>query len=137
MRFLGHIIVTGLALWVTALILPGMHLGDDSASALTQVLTIAAIALILALLNTIVKPILEFLTFPITCVTLGLFQLVINTLMLLLASWVSGLFDLTLAFDSFWWALGAGVIIGILSAIVEGVTGLGEGRGDRTHSAGA
>lgn len=137
MRFLGHIIVTGLALWVTALILPGMHLGDDSASALTQVLTIAAIALILALLNTIVKPILEFLTFPITCVTLGLFQLVINTLMLLLASWVSGLFDLTLAFDSFWWALVAGVIIGILSAIVEGVTGLGEGRGDRTHSAGA
>lgn len=137
MRFLGHIIVTGLALWVTALILPGMHLGDDSASALTQVLTIAAIALILALLNTIVKPILEFLTFPITCVTLGLFQLVINTLMLLLASWVSGLFDLTLAFDSFWWALGAGVIIGILSAIVEGVTGLGEGRGDRAHSAGA
>ncbi|MGO1482215.1 MAG: phage holin family protein, partial [Brachybacterium sp.] len=133
MRFLGHIIVTGLALWVTALILPGMHLGDDSASALTQVLTIAAIALILALLNTIVKPILEFLTFPITCVTLGLFQLVINTLMLLLASWVSGLFDLTLAFDSFWWALGAGVIIGILSAIVEGVTGLGEGRGDRAH----
>lgn len=137
MRFLGHIIVTGLALWVTALILPGMHLGDDSASALTQVLTIAAIALILALLNTIVKPILEFLTFPITCVTLGLFQLVINTLMLLLASWVSGLFDLTLAFDSFWWALVAGVIIGILSAIVEGVTGLGEGRGDRAHSAGA
>ncbi|HJG91496.1 MAG TPA: phage holin family protein, partial [Brachybacterium massiliense] len=57
MRFLGHIIVTGLALWVTALILPGMHLGDDSASTLTQVLTIAAIALILALINTIVRPV--------------------------------------------------------------------------------
>jgi len=136
MRFLGHIIVTGLALWVTALILPGMHLGDDSASALTQVLTIGAIALILALINVIVKPILSFLTLPITCLTLGLFQLVINTLMLLLASWVSGLFDLTLAFDSFWWALGAGVIIGILSAIVEGVTGLGDSRGDRAYSAG-
>src|SRR5699024_1630875 len=91
MRFLGHIIVTGLALWVTALLLPGMHLGENSASTLTQVLTIGAIALILALINTIVKPILEFLAFPLTCVTLGLFQLVINTLMLLLASWVSGL----------------------------------------------
>ena len=136
MRFLGHIIVTGLALWVTALILPGMHLGDDSASTLTQVLTIAAIALILALINTTVKPILSLLTIPITCLTLGLFQLVINTLMLLLASWVSGLFDLTLAFDTFWWALGAGVIIGILSAIVEGVTGLGEDRRDRSWSAG-
>ena len=134
MRFLGHIIVTGLALWITALILPGMHLGENSASVLAQVLTIGAIALILALINTIVKPILEFLAFPLTCVTLGLFQLVINTLMLLLASWVSALVGLTLQFDSFWWALGAGIIIGILSAIVEAVTGLGEGRRDRSHS---
>ncbi|MEE1618041.1 phage holin family protein [Brachybacterium sp. J153] len=126
MRFLGHIIVTGLALWVTALILPGMHLGDDSAPLLTQVLTIAAIALILAVINTLVKPLLSLLALPITCLTLGLFQLVINTLMLLLASWVSGLMGLTLQFHSFWWALLAGVIIGVLSAIVEGVTGLGE-----------
>ena len=131
MRFLGHLIVTGLALWVTALILPGMHLGDDSATLLSQVLTIGAIALILALINTIVKPLLSFLAFPITCVTLGLFQLVINTLMLLLASWVSGLVGLTLQFDTFWWALLAGVIIGILSAIVEAVTGLGEGDRER------
>lgn len=126
MRFLGNLIVTGLALWVTALILPGMHLGQNAASALTQVITIAVIALILSLINAIIKPILSFLALPITCLTLGLFQLVINTLMLLLASWVSGLFGLTLEFDSFWWALLAGVIIGILSAIVEAVTGLGE-----------
>ncbi|GAA1301709.1 MAG: phage holin family protein [Brachybacterium tyrofermentans] len=131
MRFLGHIIVTGLALWVTALILPGMHLGDDSATVLTQVITIAVIALILALINTIVKPILSFLTFPITCLTLGLFQLVINTLMLLLTSWVSGLLGLTLDFDTFWWALLAGVIVGILSAIVEAVTGIGDEGGSR------
>lgn len=126
MRFLGQLIVTALALWVTALILPGMHLGDDSAPILTQVLTIGAIALILALLNTIVRPILSFLALPITCLTLGLFQLVINTLMLLLTSWVSGLLGLTLQFDTFWWALLAGVIIGILSAIVEAVTGVGD-----------
>ena len=131
MRFLGHLIVTGLALWITALILPGMHLGENSASVLTQVLTIGAIALILALINTIVKPLLSFLAFPITCLTLGLFQLVINTLMLLLAGWVSGLVGLTLEFDTFWWALLAGVIIGILSAIVEAVTGLGEGDRER------
>ena len=126
MRFLGHLIVTDLALWVTALILPGMHLGDYSATLLSQVLTIGAIALILALINTIVKPLLSFLAFPITCLTLGLFQLVINTLMLLLAGWVSGLVGLTLEFDTFWWALLAGVIIGLLSAIFEGVTGVGD-----------
>lgn len=126
MRFLGQLIVTALALWVTALILPGMHLGDDSAPVLTQVLTIGAIALILALLNMIVRPILSFLALPITCLTLGLFQLVINTLMLLLTSWVSGLLGLTLQFDTFWWALLAGVIIGLLAAIVEAVTGVGD-----------
>ncbi len=127
MRFLGQLIVTALALWVTALILPGMHLGDDSAPLLTQVLTIGAIALILALVTTIVRPILSLLALPITCLTLGLFQLVINTLMLLLISWISAQFGLTLQFDSFWWALLAGIVIGVLSAIVEAVTGLGDG----------
>ena len=126
MRFLGNLIVTGLALWVTALILPGMHLGQDAAPVLTQVLTIAVIALILSLINAIIRPILSFLAMPVTCLTLGLFQLVINTLMLLLAGWVSGLLGLTLAFDTFWWALLAGVIIGILSAVVEAVTGIGD-----------
>lgn len=128
MRFLGSVLVTGLALWVTALVLPGMHLGEDSAPLLTQLLTIAAIALIVALVNAVVRPILSALTLPITCVTLGLFQLVVNTLMLLLAGWISGLFGLTLQFDSFWWALLAGVVIGVLSAIVEAVTGLGQRR---------
>lgn len=127
MRFLGQLIVTALALWVTALILPGMHLGDDSAPLLTQVLTIGAIALILALVTTIVRPILSLLALPITCLTLGLFQLVIDTLMLLLTSWISAQFGLTLQFDSFWWALLAGIVIGVLSAIVEAVTGLGDG----------
>lgn len=128
MRFLGSVLVTGLALWVTALVLPGMHLGEDSAPLLTQLLTIAAIALIVALVNAVVRPILSALTLPITCVTLGLFQLVVNTLMLLLAGWISGLFGLTLQFDSFWWALLAGIVIGLLSAIVEAVTGLGQRR---------
>lgn len=126
MRFIGHLIITALALWVTALILPGMHLGDDSAPLLTQILTILAIALIFSLIDMLIRPILTFLSLPITCVTLGLFLLVINALMLLLASWVSGLFGLTLTFDSFWWALLAGVIVGLLSSIVEAFAGDGD-----------
>lgn len=125
MRFIGHLIVTALALWVTALILPGMHLGDDSAPLLTQILTILAIALIFSLIDMLIRPILTFLSLPITCVTLGLFLLVINALMLLLASWVSGLFGLTLTFDNFWWALLAGVIVGLLTSIVEAFAGDG------------
>jgi len=119
MRFLGHLVVTALALWVTALILPGMHLGDDSAPLLTQVLTIGAVALIFSIVDTVVRPIVSVLSLPVTCVTLGLFLLVINALMLLLTSWVSGLFGLTLAFDSFWWALLGGIVVGLLTSIVE------------------
>lgn len=126
MRFLVHLVVTGAALWLTALILPGMQLGDGDASVLAQVLTVLAIALVFAVVDAIVKPVASLLALPITCVTLGLFQLVVNTLMLLLTSWVSGLFGLTLAFDSFWWALLAGILVGILSAIAEAVLGLGD-----------
>lgn len=119
MRFLGHLVITALALWVTALILPGMHLGDDHAPLLTQVLTVLAVALIFSIVDTVIRPLLSLLALPITIVTLGLFILVINALMLLLTSWVSGWFDLTLSFDGFWWALLAGVIVGILTSIVE------------------
>ncbi len=111
--------VTALALWVTALILPGMHLGDDSAPLLTQVLTIGAVALIFSVVDTVVRPVVSVLSLPVTCVTLGLFLLVINALMLLLTSWVSGLFGLTLTFDSFWWALLGGIVVGLLTSIVE------------------
>ncbi|WP_114853819.1 phage holin family protein [Brachybacterium sp. YJGR34] len=125
MRLLGNIIVTGLALWITALILPGMRLGEDGAGIFAQILTIAVIALIMGVINTFIRPVVSILALPITCLTLGLFQLVVNTLMLFLTSWVCSLFGLTLEFDTFWWALLAGIIIGILEAIVEAITGLG------------
>lgn len=125
MRFIAHLVTVGLALWITAWLLPGMHLGDDASPVLTQVLTIAAIALVFTLIGAIVKPILEFLAMPITCLTLGLFQLVINALMLLLTSWVASLAGLTLSFDSFWWALLAGIVVGILVAILDAVTDRG------------
>lgn len=119
LRYLGHLVITALALWVTALILPGMHLGDDAAPLLTQILTVLGVAVILSLVDTIVRPVVKLLALPITCVTLGLFLLVINALMLLLTSWIAGRFGLTLAFDTFWWALLAGAIVGLLTSIVE------------------
>ena len=123
MRFLGHLVIVAAALWLTSLILPGMHLGDGGASLVSQILTVLAIALVFAIVDAIVRPILALLTLPITCLTLGLFLLVINALMLLLTAWLAGLLGLPLAFDSFWWALLAGVIVGILSSIFESILG--------------
>jgi putative membrane protein len=83
MGFIIKILVTGLAVWVAASILEGVHLENDAK-------TIIIVALVLALLNAIVKPILVILTIPVTIVTLGLFLLVINALMVV---WTSNLVD--------------------------------------------
>lgn len=128
MRFILQILVNALALWLTSLILPGIHLGENGAPIGTQILTIVLVGLVFALVNAIAKPILSLLSLPITCLTLGLFQLVINALMLLLTSWVAGLIDLTFVIDSFWWALGGGIVVGILNTILEAIVGLDDDR---------
>jgi putative membrane protein len=79
MGFIIKLLVTALAVWVAAYILPGVHLANDAK-------TIVIVALVLALLNAIVKPILIILTIPVTIVTLGLFLLVINALMVVWTS---------------------------------------------------
>lgn len=128
MRLVLSILVNALALWLTSLLLPGVHLGDDGAEVSSQILTVLAVGLVFALVNAIVKPILEFLAIPVTCLTLGLFQLVINAAMVALTSWLAGLVGLTFTLDSFWWALGAGIVVGILNTVLESLVGLGDDR---------
>src|SRR5437870_1562942 len=92
MEFLGRLIVSALAVLVTSYILPGVHIEG----ALTAVL----VAAVLSLLNAIVKPIFVILTIPITVVTMGFFLLVINAVMILIASKLVTGFQL----DGFWTA---------------------------------
>ena len=77
-RFLVHWLVIALALWVTAYILPGVNF--DSTTAL------AIAAIVLGLINAIIRPILTLLTLPITILTLGLFYLLVNGFTFFLAS---------------------------------------------------
>jgi putative membrane protein len=68
--FLIHTVVLGIAIWVTARIVPGISIASPSALALA--------ALVLGLVNAIIRPVLVILTLPITVITLGLFYLVVN-----------------------------------------------------------
>lgn len=77
MKFLANILVTGLAVLICAKLLPGIDVPD--------MLTAVIVATVLALLNAVVKPILILLTIPITLFTLGLFLLVINAFIIMLA----------------------------------------------------
>jgi len=110
-RFIIHWLVIGLALWVTAYILPGVKVAS------WQALAIAAI--VLGFLNAIVRPILTMLTLPITILTLGLFYLVINGLVFALAAWLVPGFSVA----SIWWAMGGALVVSLISGFVGGIAG--------------
>jgi putative membrane protein len=110
MRFIVKLLVTALAVWVAAYVLPGVHLENDAK-------TIVIVALVLALLNAIVKPILIIFTIPVTIVTLGLFLLVINALMVV---WTSKLVD-GFKVDGWLTALFFSLIVSVVSYILHSI----------------
>ena len=107
-RFLIHWLVVALALWVTAYILPGVHIAS------TQALAIAAV--VLGLVNALIRPILTVLTLPITILTLGLFYLLVNGFTFLLASKIVPGFGVS----SYWWAVLGALGVSIISSFVGG-----------------
>src|SRR5690348_6000619 len=110
MRFLIKIIITALAALLTAYLLRrGVHIANFTSALL--------LAVVLAVLNAIVKPILIILTLPITLITLGLFLLVINALIILIAGHFVNGFHV----DGFWWALLFSIVLSIISSILTGL----------------
>ncbi|ATA53242.1 MULTISPECIES: phage holin family protein [Variovorax] len=104
--FLVHWAITGISLWVASHLFKGLKF--DSTSALI------VSALLLGLANAIVKPLLIFLTLPLTLLTFGLFLLVINALMILLvAALVKGF-----KVSGFWTALFASIFVSLLSIVI-------------------
>ena len=101
-------ILNTLALFVVVTLVPGFHYHS--------IVSLAIAALVLGLLNAIVRPILFFLTLPLTIVTLGLFLIVLNAIMLELTAWFLPPRDFRI--DSF----GAAVIGAIVLAVVSWVT---------------
>lgn len=77
--------------------------------------TLLLVALIFGLVNFLVKPVVNLLSLPLLILTLGLFTLVVNALMLLLTSWLADVFDLSFHVEGFWTAVLGGLIISIVS----------------------
>ncbi|MFY7963990.1 MAG: phage holin family protein [Chitinophagaceae bacterium] len=106
-KFVTKAITTSLAVIFAAYILSGVHIKDT--------LTAMIVAVVLGLLNTFVKPLLIALTIPITLVTLGLFLLVINVLIVKWTSEIVGDFRV----DSWWSALLFSLIVSFVSSVIE------------------
>ncbi len=111
MGFILKVLVTAVAAFVAAYLLDGVEIAD--------IKTTIIVALVLALLNTFVKPILVILTIPVTILTLGLFLLVINILMV---KWTASLVD-GFTVDGWWPALLFSLIVSFVSYILGKIAG--------------
>lgn len=109
--FLVRWAVLAVAVWVAASAVSGIHLDGFRSTVF--------VALILGLLNALVRPVLFWVTLPITVLTLGLFLLVLNTAMLGLTAWIAGKFDdIHFAIDGFWDAFWGALIIAVVGWII-------------------
>ena len=122
MNFIIRWIVTAVAAAAAVWIVPGLY-----ATGQNTIIGIAVFSLVLALVNMSIKPILQFLSLPISVLTLGIFYIVVNALMIELSSWAAnGLFGIGVHVDGFGSAFLGAIIISIVSALVNGLIGKDE-----------
>jgi len=111
-RILIHWLISATAVYVTANMLSGITIRSFGAALI--------VALVLGLVNALIKPVLVFFSIPLLLLTLGLFMLVINALLLQLAAWAVDGF----AVQSFWWAVLGSVCISVVAWLMNAVVNI-------------
>lgn len=111
-KLLLRVVINAIAIWVATYIVPGLTLTGD-------VLSWLAVAVIFGLVNALIRPLVKLLTLPISIVTLGLFSLVINALMLMLTGWLTRFLVIEGALFGFIPALLGSIIISIVSTVLS------------------
>ncbi len=106
MSFIANLLISALAVYFTAWMLPGITVKSYWAA--------IGISLVISVLNVLVKPLLVLLTIPVTALTLGLFLLVIDAFIILLAGKLLSSFQV----DGFWWALLFSVIVLVVTNLL-------------------
>lgn len=107
-----HWVLNAAALWAAAAIVPGLEFDGG----LGRLLLVAAV---FGLVNTTLRPLLTILTCPLIILTLGLFTLVINALMLLVTGWLSESWNLGFTVMGFWAAFWGGLVVGLVSMVLS------------------
>ena len=138
LSFIGRVLINGLALWIASWILPGLEISTAATTAAVAqtgvsqgtdvagtALAYVFIGLIFGLVNAFIRPLVSFLSLPITILTLGLFTIVISAAMLYLTSWISSFTPVHFTIDSFFWtAVLAAIIITLISLVAGRITGV-------------
>lgn len=122
MSFVLRVIINAVAIWLATRILTGLEVvgGGDTA---TTVIVFLVVGLVFGLVNAVVKPIVKVISFPVYLLTLGLFTLVVNALMLMLTGWLSEQSSYGLRIDNFGTAVLGALIISIVSFVLSVATG--------------
>ena len=105
MNVIVRFLLSGVAVLITAYLLPGVHVEHYGYALL--------VAAVLSIINMFIKPLLVIFTIPITILTLGLFLLVINAAIILMVDYFTPGFNV----DGFWWALAFSLILSIINSI--------------------
>jgi putative membrane protein len=124
LSFLLRLIVNAAGLYVATRLVDGVQFEGDW-------LTLVGVALVFGVVNAIVKPVTKFFTFPLIILTFGLFLLVINGLMLVLTSRISGWFDLGFTVSGFRAAFLGALVVSVINALAGLVIGDSKKRSQR------
>jgi putative membrane protein len=116
--FFFRLVITGLGLWVAETIVPGVHIDGWG--------NLVVAALLLGIVNAVIRPIILILTLPLTVLTLGLFILVVNGISVALVAWLMPGFTLS----GLWAAILASIVVGLTSWFASAFVG-GSGRIER------
>jgi putative membrane protein len=95
-----------------------MNIGRAGDTDTERLIALAIVALVFSLINSFVAPVVKTLSLPFIILTLGLFLLVINALLLLLTDWIAGKLDVSFYVENFGWALLGAIVISIVNAIL-------------------
>lgn len=112
MRFILRLLINAFALVVAAWLVPGIEVVGGP-------LAYVALALIFGIVNATLGVVLRVMTCPLILLTLGLFTLVINGLMLQLSAWCAGQFGLGVAVTGFWAAFFGALVVSVISALLS------------------
>jgi putative membrane protein len=116
MSFLVRLLVNAAALWIATQIVPGVTYTGD-------VLPLLVVAFVFGVVNATLRPALKILTFPIILLTLGIFALVVNGLMLWLTSAVAGALGIGFHVRGFFSAFVGALVVSIISTVLSLVVG--------------
>jgi putative membrane protein len=112
MPFLVRWLVNAAALWVATFIVPGVTYSGGP-------LPLLGVALVFGVVNAVIRPVAKILTFPLIILTLGIFALVINGLMLMLTSALSSALGLGFHVGGFWAAFWGALVVSLVSTILS------------------